>query len=138
MKALLLIVHLMAMALGTGMSFANLVNLKLAAAETADRRAALAGLRRVLSRFGDGIIAIIWLTGLALWWLTGTDLSGFFLVKILLVIILTGCHAAARLTAGTIARAGPASLSARLLPLTAAMWLSALLAIACAVLAFGR
>lgn len=137
MKALLLILHLVAIATGTGMSFANLLNLKLAAAETGDRRAALAGLRRVLSRFGDGIIAIIWLTGVALWWHAGTSLAGYFLLKVLLVIVLTACHAGARLTAGTIARGGPASLSARLLPLAAGVWLSAVLAIACAVLAFG-
>jgi len=44
MKTILLIAHLMAIATGTGMSIANYVNIRIAAGETGERRAALAQL----------------------------------------------------------------------------------------------
>jgi hypothetical protein len=54
----LLIAHLMAIAIGTGMSFGNYVNLRRAAAETGERAAALAGLRRVIGRIAEAALQV--------------------------------------------------------------------------------
>ena len=66
MKTILLIAHLIAIATGTGMSIANYINIRVAAGETGDRRAALAFLRRILARIADIVILAIWITGIGL------------------------------------------------------------------------
>jgi hypothetical protein len=137
-KTILLIAHLIAIATGTGMSISNYVNLRIAAGESGDRRAALALLRRVLARIADVVIAAIWLTGIGLWWmLPAPDRpNSWFVVKIAFVVLLTVCHGLARLTAGRMARSGDQSLLPRLELLVSGVWLSALAAITLAVLAF--
>jgi len=138
MKTILLIAHLMAIATGTGMSIANYVNIRIAAGETGERRAALAQLRRTLAQFADIVIAFIWITGISLFWLlpAGEGRNGAFIAKIAFVVILTVCHGLARMTAGRMARSGDQLLFPRLEMLVSGVWLSALLAIILAVLAF--
>lgn len=141
MRPVLLIAHLMLIALGTGMSFANLVNLGIAAEEQGDRFAALALLRRQLARIADVVIALIWVTGVWLAWLltaAGVDIwSGWFLAKLAFVILLTASHGLVRITAGRMARTGDRSLLPRLQASVAGVLGSALASIALAVLAFG-
>lgn len=138
MKAILLIAHLMAIAAGTGMSISNFVNLRIAQRESGERRAGLALLRRQLARIADAVIAIIWLTGISLWWLlhSGETPNVWFVLKIGFVVLLTLCHGLARMTAGRMARTGDPSLLPRLELLVSGVWLSALAAITLAVLAF--
>lgn len=138
MKTILLIAHLIAIATGTGMSISNYVNLRVAAGESGERRAALAFLRRIMARIADVVIAAIWITGIGLWWvLPEADApNSWFKVKIAFVLLLTLCHGLVRMTAGRMARTGDQSLMGRLELLVSGVWLSALAAIILAVLAF--
>lgn len=138
MKTILLIAHLIAIATGTGLSIGNYFNIRIASGEKGERRAALNYLRGQIARFGDVVIAIIWLTGLGLWWvLPPADApNSWFIVKIGFVLLLTMCHGLARATGGRLARTGDDTLYARLELFVSGVWLSALAAIILAVLAF--
>jgi uncharacterized membrane protein len=138
MKTILLIAHFMAIAIGTGMSIANYVNIRISAGEKGERRAALGHLRRTLAQFADVVIAFIWITGISLFLLLpeGFGPNSWFLAKIAFVVVLTVCHGLARMTAGRMARTGDETLFGRLEMLVSGVWLSALLAIILAVLAF--
>lgn len=138
MKTILLIAHLIAIATGTGMSIANYINIRVAAGETGDRRAALAFLRRILARIADIVILAIWITGIGLFFnLPPADApNSWFIVKIGFVVLLTVCHGLARMTAGKMLRTGDQSLYPRMELLVSGVWMSALAAITLAVLAF--
>jgi putative membrane protein len=132
----LLILHLMAIAMGTGMSFSNFINTRLAAGEEGERFKALGLQRKTIAQLGDGIITLIWVTGLALWWLQGSIGSGWFHAKLAFVVALTVFHGLARRTGGELARTGERTLLGRLRLYAMGVWLSALAAILLAVLAF--
>ena len=140
MRLILLIAHIMLIAIGTGMSFGNYVNLRRAAGETGERAAALGELRRAIGRIGDVVIFLIWMSGLALLWVLGTQggpaPGGWFYAKIAFVVLLTVCHGLARRTAGQMARSGNAALLGRVELLVAGVWVSALASILLAVIAF--
>ena len=138
MKIILLIAHLIAIATGTGMSIANYINIRVAAGETGDRRAALAFLRRILARIADIVILAIWITGLGLFYSLPPqdEPNSWFMVKIGFVVLLTLCHGLARMTAGKMMRSGDQSLYPRLELFVSGVWMSALAAIIFAVLAF--
>ena len=138
MKTILLIAHLIAIATGTGMSIANYINIRVAAGETGDRRAALAFLRRILARIADIVILAIWITGIGLFYSLPPqdEPNSWFMVKIGFVVLLTLCHGLARMTAGKMMRSGDQSLYPRLELFVSGVWMSALAAIIFAVLAF--
>ncbi len=138
MKIILLIAHLIAIATGTGMSIANYINIRVAAGETGDRRAALAFLRRILARIADIVILAIWITGIGLFYSLPPqdEPNSWFMVKIGFVVLLTLCHGLARMTAGKMMRSGDQSLYPRLELFVSGVWMSALAAIIFAVLAF--
>ena len=140
----LLALHLYALALGTGFSFANLVNLRLARAEADAGRAALARLRLTLGRIGDGVVTLIWLTGLGLAArYVGADGAGAaalpaaFHAKMLFVLTLTLCHAGSRWAAGQVMRKGRKQLLPWVFRCTLGTHASAVAAIVLAVAAFG-
>ena len=141
MHLLLLIIHLMLIAIGTGMSFGNYVNLRIAAGVTGERAAGLALLRQTTGRIGDIVITLIWLTGLALWWTRAASgvptASGWFYCKLVFVVLLTVCHGLARHTAGRMALTKDPALLGRIELYVAGVWLSALVSILLAVIAFG-
>ncbi len=137
MKVILLIAHLMAIATATGMTIANYVNIRIASGEKGDRRAALVYLRRVLGRFADVVVAMIWITGLALWWTLPAEqgVSSWMHMLLFFAVTMTVCHGLARMTAGTMVRTGDTSLYPRMELLVSGVWISQLLAIIFAVLA---
>ena len=141
MQNLLLMAHLIVIAIGTGMSFANYINIRVAEGEQGDRFAALAYLRRTIGQIGDVIIALIWVTGVVLVWnriaLGLYEPSGWFYAKLAFVALLTACHVMARRTGGELARTGDrARLYPRIELFASGVWLSALAAIMLAVMAF--
>ncbi len=140
MAQILLMAHLILIAMGTGMSFSNLVNAQLSQSEQGDRFKALGSQRRVIAQIGDGVITLIWLTGIALIWLSnGREAlvnNGWFQAKLAFVVLLTLNHFLARQTAGVMARSGNRSLLPRLWAFIGGVWLSAIAAICLAVLAF--
>ena len=140
MLQILLIAHLILIAMGTGMAFSNFVNLRLADGATGDAAKAFARQRMTIARFADMVIALIWVTGLALLWTRAAggleSASGWFYVKMVFVVLLTLSHGMGRATGGRMARTGDMSLLGRLELFVAGVWLSALAAIIFAVLAF--
>ena len=142
MLQILLMAHLILIATGTGMAFANFVNIKVADGAKKEAAMALANLRMVLARAADAVIALIWITGFALLWTRATSGletdSGYFYAKLIFVVALTFCHGMARATGGRMARSGDASLLGRLELFVSGVWLSALVAIIFAVLAFDK
>ena len=139
----LLALHIYALALGTGFSAANLVNLRLAPVVDDPGRAALARLRLALGRIGDGIVALIWLTGVGLaarYLGTGAEgaaaLPPAFHAKMLFVLALTLCHAGSRWLAGQVLRKGRRELMPWIFRCTLGTHISAVAAIALAVASF--
>jgi len=139
----LMMVHLIALAMGTGMSLANYVNFRVAAQADDAGKAALARLRLALGRIGDVVIALIWLSGLALLWrFTGGQaaatgaLPAAFHAKMLLVVTLTACHAASRWAGLRIMRRGQKELLPLARACTLGVHLSAVGAIILAVASF--
>jgi uncharacterized membrane protein len=136
MEKLLLIAHLILIAMGTGMSFSNFVNVRLAQGQSGDIAKGLALQRRTIARIGDAVIVLIWVSGLALLWAAAPETSGWFYAKIGFVVLLTASHAMARRTGVEFARSGNTALLSRLELFAAGVWLSALAAILLAVIAF--
>lgn len=141
MAKLLLILHIMAFAMGTGVSFSNLMNARLAAGLEGEGWKSLGRLRMLLARVGDGLIAAIWITGFLLLWQRGGALIAgqetWFYLKLGAALLLTACHVVARSTAGEMIRTANRALLPRLTQAITGVWLSALAAILLAVLAFG-
>ena len=140
----LLALHLYALALGTGFSLANLMNLRLVREETDDGRAALARLRLRLGRIGDGVVTLIWLTGLGLaarYIGAGGEgaaaLPASFHAKMLFVLSLTLCHVGARRAAAQVMGKGRKELLPWVFRCTLGTHVSAVAAILLAVAAFG-
>lgn len=140
MLQILLMAHLILIAMGTGMAFSNFVNLRLADGAKGEAAQAFARQRMTIARFADLVIALIWITGLALFWTRAASglesASGWFYAKMAFVVLLTLSHGLARATGGRMARTGDATLHGRLELAVAGVWLSALAAIIFAVLAF--
>jgi uncharacterized membrane protein len=140
MTQLLLMAHLILIAMGTGMSFSNLVNVRLSQGEQGERFKALGRQRRAIAQIGDGIIALIWLSGIALVFTMDARealaSNGWFQAKLAFVVLLTLNHFMARRTAGAMARGGSTTLLPRLQMFIGGVWLSAVVAICLAVLAF--
>lgn len=138
MKTILLALHLMAVATGTGMSIANYVNIRIAAGEKGDRRASLAYLRKVLARFADVVIAAVFATGIALYVSEPqrSEMNGWFIALLLTSATLLLCHVAARMTAKKMAASNDDALYPRMEMLVSGVWLSALASILFAVMAF--
>ena len=138
MLTFMLIMHLTFMGLGIGMSCSNFVNTRLAAGQAGDIAKGLALQRRTIASIGDSIIAAIWLSGFLLLQLRGWEgLNAWFYAKITFVVLLTLSHIMARRTGAEMMRSGNGALLARLSLYIAGVWLSALAALALAVLAFG-
>ena len=137
MRQALLSAHLILIALGTGMSFSQLVNIALAKTQSGDMAKGLGLQRRTITKIADMVIALIWVSGLALYANSGGVGSGWFHAKLAFVIALTASHFMARRTGGEMMRAGNAALIGKLNMFVAGVFGSAILAIICAVLAFG-
>jgi hypothetical protein len=137
MQQLVVILHLTVIALGIGFTASNFINTRLALGGGDELAKGLGLQRHVISRFGDGVIALIWVSGLVLLWLRGTDnLPGAFHAKMAFVVLLTLMHGFARATGGKMRRSGNLGLLPRLSVVVLLGWLSAVAALVCAVLAF--
>jgi uncharacterized membrane protein len=135
--SILVFLHLLVVALGLGFSTSNFINTRLALGQGADFAKGLALHRRTIARFGDAVIALIWVTGLVLLWQRGWDMaSGAFHVKLTFVVILTLLHGYGRSLGERMRREGKMD---RLSTLSLAIGggaASAMIAMLCAVIAF--
>ncbi len=134
---LLLSLHLIFIASGVGLSFSNFINARLSLGTSGDVAKGLALQRRWVSRIGDGVIAGIWITGAALLSARGMEgLNSWFHAKLAFVVLLTLSHIMARRTGGKMMRSGNAVLLPRLSLYILGVWISAMMAVVLAVLAF--
>ena len=136
MLTFMLIMHLAFMALGIGMSCSNFVNTRLAAGKTGDIANGLRLQRRSITSIGDTVITLIWLSGFLLLQLRGWEgLNTWFYAKIGFVVLLTLSHVMARRTEAEMMRSGNGAALSRLSLYIAGVWVSALAALALAVIA---
>jgi hypothetical protein len=134
---LVLTLHLIVIALGVGLTASNFINTRLALSSGSDHAKGLGLHRHTISRLGDGVIALIWITGLLLLWMRGANgLTSAFHVKMAFVVLLTVMHGFARATGGKMRRSGNLDMLPRLSNIILLGWLSAVAALVCAMLAF--
>jgi uncharacterized membrane protein len=133
----LVTLHLLVIALGIGFSTSNFINTRLALVQGPEFAKGLALQRRAIARFGDGAIALIWITGVALWWMRGFGGTGaVFHVKLLFVVLLTVLHGFGRGLGERMRREGNMSALPKLSVMIGGVALSAMAALVCAVAAF--
>ncbi len=137
MQTFMLIMHLAFMGLGIGMSCSNFVNTRLAAGKSGDIAIGLGLQRRTIASIGDSVIAAIWLSGFILLQMRDWEgLNGWFYAKMAFVVLLTVSHIMARRTGAEMMRSGNGALLPRVSMYIVDVWVSALTALALAVLAF--
>lgn len=136
MREFALASHILCVALGTGLSFSNLVNVFLAQGRKGDFAMALALQRRTVARIGDGILTFIWLSGLTLLWLADWPFTLLIGLKIAAVVLLTGNHVMSRRIAGIMFRTKNPALLNRLGIFIGGVFLWAVVAIILAVFGF--
>jgi uncharacterized membrane protein len=135
---LLLFIHVLVIALGIGFTASNFINARLALGQVGEMAKGLGLQRRTIARFGDGVILLIWVTGALLLWQRGgmAGLPPAFHVKLLFVVLLTVFHGLGRATGEKMRREGTMAALPKLGWLILAAWLSAVAALAGAVMAF--
>jgi uncharacterized membrane protein len=137
MQTFMLIMHLAFMGLGIGMSCSNFVNTRLAAGKTGDIAIGLGLQRRTIASIGDSVITVIWLSGFLLLQMRDWEgLNGWFYAKMVFVVALTLSHIMARRAGAEMMRTGNGALLSQVSIYIAGVWVSALMALALAVLAF--
>lgn len=138
MIEILKIVHLLSLAVALGMTTANLVTMGYAAGVDAATRPAFPPLARAFGAYGVMAVALLWVTGIALTLLKYdvTALSGWFLAKLVLVVVLTGLVITARKTGAKAIAEGVPPPMPLMRQITTAMLASGVLVVVCAVLAF--
>jgi uncharacterized membrane protein len=138
MRQAMLAAHLILIAIGTGMSFSQLVNISLAKTQSGDMAKGLGLQRRTVTKIADIVIALIWVSGLALYANLGAVESGWFQAKLAFAITLTFSHMMARRTGGEMMRTGNAVLLGKLNLYVMGVFASAVIAIILAVPAMSR
>jgi hypothetical protein len=138
MNTVLVTAHLLLIAMGIGLSLSNFINTRLALKNGAEFAKGLGLQRRTIARMADGVIVLIWLSGLVLLAQRGSmaGLGGAFHLKLLAVVALTVFHGLARYLGGQMQRAANFNLLPRQSQMILGVFLSAILALICAELAF--
>ena len=137
-QLIVVILHVFVIALGVGLSFSNFINTRLALTQGADVAKGLALQRRTIARIADGVIALIWVTGLLLLWMRGMQgLPGSFHAKLLFVVLLTLFHGLTRALGEKMRRENNTTMMPRLSLLIGCGFASAVVALVLAVITFG-
>ena len=137
---LILALHLLAIAIGIGLGFSNIVNLATAKSQTGDIAKGL-GMGRLANRkYHDAAVIIILVTGgLLLANLGGmAGISKWFHIKLAFVLIFVVCHFAARATVKQVIASGNMALINRAKMLAHIAITGAVLSLISAVLAFAN
>ena len=135
---LILALHLLAIAIGIGLGFSNIVNLATAKSQTGDIAKGL-GMGRLANRkYHDAAVIIILVTGGLLLANLGSmaGLSKWFHIKLAFVLIFVVCHFAARTTVKQVIASGNMALMGRAKMFSHIAITGAVLALISAVLAF--
>lgn len=137
---LILALHLLAIAIGIGVGFSNIVNLATAKTQSGDIAKGL-GMGRLANRkYHDAAVIIILVTGGLLLANLGSmaGISKWFHVKLALVAIFVICHFAARATVKQVLATGNTALMPRAKMFSHIAITGAVLALISAVLAFAN
>ena len=136
----LLAAHLLAIAIGIGIGFSNIVNLATAKSQTGDIVKGLAMGRLANRKYHDAAVIIILVTGGLLLANLGSlaGLSKWFHVKLAFVLIFVACHFAARATVKQVIASGNMALINRAKMLAHIAITGAVLSLISAVLAFAN
>ncbi len=133
----MLIMHLAFMGLGIGLSCSNFVNARLCVGQTGDIAKGLGLQRRAIASIGNTVITAIWLSGFLLLQMRGWEgLNGWFHAKMAFAVLLTLGQIMAGRTGAEMMRSGKDALLLRLTLYLGAVLVSALAALALAVVAF--
>ena len=135
---LILALHLLAIAIGIGLGFSNIVNLATAKSQMGDIAKGL-GMGRLANRkYHDAAVIIILVTGGLLLANLGSmaGLSKWFHIKLAFVLIFVVCHFAARTTVKQVIASGNMALMGRAKMFSHIAITGAVLALISAVLAF--
>jgi uncharacterized membrane protein len=136
-ETVVILIHLLAIALGIGFSVLNFINTRLALGAGAEFAKGLALHRRTIGRFGDAVITLIWISGLLLLWLTWPlAVGGAFHAKMLFVVLLTALHGYGRSLGETMRREASMAQLPKLSGVIGGVGFCAVAALLCAVLAF--
>jgi uncharacterized membrane protein len=139
MILLLKILHVLAFTAGIGGSLANLVVIRAASTSSAEAAKALRGVIPRIGMLSVHSLALLWITGPLLLWLSydwGKGLGPFFHAKMAGVVLLTLIVIASRITIRKLKAGKPAPLAPHLPKLALAASLTGLATIALAVLTF--
>lgn len=137
MYIVLLVLHLFFIAMGVGIGFSNLVNLRASRGQTGDIAKGFGMARMALRMYSDIVIAGFLITGFALFWTTGNTGSGpWFNLKMAFVLLLVVSYGIVRMTGGQIMRTGNMALMSRINTFAPLAFVGSAGALVCAVLAF--
>ena len=134
----LLIIHLLAISIGLGIGFTNLVNMRVARSQTGDVAKGLMMHRMTMLPYGDAMFVIILLSGGLLLWAIGgpAGLPQAFNIKMIFVVIWAITFVVMRLTLRQMIATRNMALAKRIGMLTQILLTAIVAAIVCAVLAF--
>ena len=137
---LILALHLLAISIGIGIGFSNIVNLATAKTQTGDIVKGLAMGRLANRKYHDAAVIIILVTGGLLLANLGSmaGISKWFHIKLAFVLIFVACHFAARATVKQVIATGNMALMKRAKMLSHIAITGAVLALISAVLAFAN
>jgi uncharacterized membrane protein len=135
---LFLIIHLLAIAIGIGIGFSNIVNLATAKSQSGDIAKGLAMGRFANRKYHDAAVIIILVSGGLLLANLGSmaGISTWFHFKLAMVLVFVVCHFAARATVKQVIATGNTALMGRAKKFSHIAITGAVLALVSAVLAF--
>ena len=134
----LLIIHLLAISIGLGIGFTNLVNMRVARGQSGDIAKGLMMHRMSMLPYGDAVFVTILVTGALLLYSIGgpTGLPAAFNIKMLFVLIWVVAYVLMRLTVRQLKATGNMALAKRLGLLAHVLVTAVVAALICAVLTF--
>lgn len=132
------VLHLICLAVAMGMTVANLIMMRYVGGVSAAARPEFGPLGRSFGAYGVMAIAILWITGIALFLLKYdmAALGGWFLIKLVFVVILTGLVISVRTMGAKAIKDGVPPPMEQIKPMTQGMLAAAVLAVVFAVVAF--
>ncbi|MCX5516000.1 hypothetical protein C3941_04805 [Kaistia algarum] len=139
MNVVLLFLHFVGLVMGFAGGIGSAVTMRFASGASAEGAAALKRLPPAFAKISAYGLVILWITGLILIWSVyggPQNLPGLFWLKIVFVLILTGLNGWHHAIYAQIRRTGDPSRGERLKIIGPASGLSALLAMAVAVIVF--
>ena len=135
---LVLIIHFFAIALGIGVGFSNLYGLYIGKSQPPEINKGMAFLRTSLRIPMDVVVLFILLSGGILLYILGgsAGLNGWFQVKMVAVLVFLVGYVFMRYTVGQMMKTGNMALAGRVGNIARVTWVSAVIAMLCAVMTF--